>query len=137
MEFQHPRFRDFQIGWALPSSYYHPPRRSFYISFTLITSLEHLTNPMSRPSTPMGLSPRGSFINVSQAANHDNGSGSLTPTEKGRIKAELEIHQALLKAEDGVEKAKKEEVGMPVGSPGESETEFNSSAGDERRSRLR
>lgn len=44
--------------------------------------------------------------------------GSTTPTEKERIKAEMEAHAALLKKDDVVEKAKKEEVGMPAGSPG-------------------
>jgi len=34
--------------------------------------------------------------------------------------AEMEVQAALLKAEDGAERAKKEEVGMPAGSPGES-----------------
>lgn len=44
--------------------------------------------------------------------------GSSSPSEKERIKAEMEVHAALLKKEDVEEKAKKEEVGMPAGSPG-------------------
>ena len=35
------------------------------------------------------------------------------------MKAEEEVRQALLKAQDGADKAKKEEPGVPVGSPGE------------------
>jgi len=41
-----------------------------------------------------------------------------SPSEKERIRAEKEVQAALLKAEDGIERAKKEEVGMPAGSPG-------------------
>ena len=32
--------------------------------------------------------------------------------------AEMEVQAALLKAEDGAERAKKDEAGMPAGSPG-------------------
>jgi GDP-mannose transporter len=45
--------------------------------------------------------------------------GSNTPSEKERIKAEMEAHAALLKQDDVVEKAKKDEVGVPAASPGE------------------
>jgi GDP-mannose transporter len=73
---------------------------------------------MSRPTTPLGLSPRGSFVNINHAALVDSAPG--TPRdEKDRWRAEDEVRQALLKA-DGLEKAKKEDLTLPVGSPGES-----------------
>ena len=72
---------------------------------------------MSRSTTPSGLSPRGSYVNLHAAMLE---SGSNTPSEKERMMAEMEVQAALLKAEDGAERAKKEEVGMPAGSPGES-----------------
>lgn len=68
---------------------------------------------MSRPTTPLGLSPRGSYVNLHSAMLD-------SPSEKERIRAEKEVQAALLKAEDGIERAKKEEVGMPAGSPGTS-----------------
>ncbi len=67
---------------------------------------------MSRPSTPFGLSPRGSFGNLADAAP-----GTPTGDEKERVRAELQMQARL--QEDVVEKAKKEEVGMPAASPGE------------------
>lgn len=77
----------------------------------------------SRPSTPAGLSPRGSFVNLADAS--EPGSplfNNRLVDEKGRIRAELEAesHAALLRSEQAVkaDRAKKEEVGMPVGSPG-------------------
>ena len=71
---------------------------------------------MSRPGTPLGLSPRGSYANLANAAESSSPS---TPSrdEKDRLKAEMEV-QARLKADDS-DKSKKEEVGMPVASPGE------------------
>ncbi|ORX38268.1 hypothetical protein BD324DRAFT_620209 [Kockovaella imperatae] len=70
---------------------------------------------MSRPGTPT-LASRGSFANL---ANYKSGdaSGQTSPTEVERNKAEEEFRQALLKAQDGIEKAKKEEMGVPAASP--------------------
>ena len=69
---------------------------------------------MSRPSTPLGLSPRGSFANLADAIPG-------TPRdEKIRIKAEMDLQAALQSQADIQEKAKKEETGMPVASPGKS-----------------
>ncbi|EIW68378.1 hypothetical protein TREMEDRAFT_69337 [Tremella mesenterica DSM 1558] len=70
---------------------------------------------MSRPQTPLGLSPRGSYVNLAAAAADQ--SPLRTVDEKGRIKAEAEVHAALMKAADGAERAKKEEVGVPASSP--------------------
>ena len=74
---------------------------------------------MSRPSTPLGLSPRGSprgsFANLADAALFSG----APRDEKERARAE--IQKAMLKANDE-EKAKKEEAGMPVASPGRSRT---------------
>lgn len=73
---------------------------------------------MSRPTTPLGLSPRGSYVNLANAII-DSTPGSPTRGEKDRLKAEMEVQQSLLKQADGQEKTKKEEAGMPVASPGE------------------
>jgi len=67
---------------------------------------------MSRPTTPLGLSPRGSYVNIHSAMLE-------SPSEKERVKAEFSVQAALLKLEDGLERAKKEETGMPAGSPSE------------------
>ncbi|KAK6910944.1 GDP-mannose transporter 2 [Kwoniella mangroviensis CBS 8507] len=77
------------------------------------------TPTISRPHTPNGLSPRGSYTNLSAALDAST-PGSSTPAlmaEKERMRAEAEVREALLKAADGAEKAKKEETGMPAGSP--------------------
>jgi len=72
---------------------------------------------MSRPTTPLGFSPRGSFANLAEPAPG-------TPRdEKERLRAEMEMH-ARVKADDE-EKAKKEEVGMSVACPGESLDHYN------------
>jgi hypothetical protein len=64
----------------------------------------------------MGLSPRGSYVNLTHAALAESAPG--TPRdEKERWRAEDEVRQTLLKAE-GLGKAKKEELTLPVGSPG-------------------
>ena len=73
---------------------------------------------MSRPGTPPRLATRGSFASLSGYRSGDV-STLNSPTEKERMKAEEEVRQALLKAQDGADKAKKEEPGVPVGSPGE------------------
>ena len=80
---------------------------------------------MSRPQTPLGLSPRNSYVNLREAADphsHTAPNGLASPIraaldEKERLKAEMEVHAKLLR-EDGAEKAKKEEPGLPAGSPG-------------------
>ncbi|KAK8854545.1 GDP-mannose transporter 2 [Kwoniella newhampshirensis] len=75
----------------------------------------------SRPQTPAGarpgLSPRGSYTNLAAAYENSTPSGAQTPNEKERMRAELEVQAALLKAAEGAEKAKKEEAAMPAGSP--------------------
>ena len=77
---------------------------------------------MSLPNTPPRLlSSRGSFVNlVAGSTRSGDVSGASSPTEKSRMKAEEEVRQALLKAQESIEKAKKEEPGMPVGAPGRS-----------------
>ncbi|ORY21369.1 putative GDP-mannose transporter [Naematelia encephala] len=72
----------------------------------------------SRPQTPLGLSPRGSYVNLANAVlDRDSTPGTPTRDEKERLRAELEVREALLKAEDKLESAKKEESPMPVASP--------------------
>ncbi|KAK1927351.1 hypothetical protein DB88DRAFT_477706 [Papiliotrema laurentii] len=70
---------------------------------------------MSRPTTPSGLSPRGSYVNLHSALLDKEGANS--PSEKERLKAEMEVQAALLRKEDGAERAKKEEPSLPAGSP--------------------
>ncbi|OXB35778.1 GDP-mannose transporter 2 [Cryptococcus neoformans] len=74
------------------------------------------TPSSSRPHTPLGLSPRGSYTNLASAAAYDASSpgGHGAKDEKERLRAEREVQEALLKAQDGVEKAKKEEACMPA-----------------------
>ncbi|KAE8541877.1 GDP-mannose transporter 2 [Cryptococcus gattii VGV] len=73
------------------------------------------TPSSSRPHTPLGLSPRGSYTNLASAAyDASSPGGHGAKDEKERLRAEREVQEALLKAQDGVEKAKKEEVGMPA-----------------------
>lgn len=55
---------------------------------------------------------------MSTAALLDKDGGAPSPSEKERLKAEMEVQAALLRA-DGAEKAKKEEASMPASSPGE------------------
>lgn len=71
---------------------------------------------MSRPTTPHGLSPRGSYVNLLAAGDSDKETFTPGKLEKERLKAEAEVNAALLKHE---EKVKKEEVVVPVGSSGE------------------
>lgn len=61
----------------------------------------------------MGLSPRGSFVNVAEAAEPGS---PLIRDEKARSRAEMEIRESLLKQEKAEESKKVESV--PVGSPG-------------------
>ncbi|KAL0247300.1 GDP-mannose transporter 2 [Cryptococcus tetragattii IND107] len=73
------------------------------------------TPSSSRPHTPLGLSPRGSYTNLASAAyDASSPGGHGAKDEKERLRAEREVQEALLKAQDGVEKAKKEEAGMPA-----------------------
>ncbi|KAI9637702.1 uncharacterized protein MKK02DRAFT_36525 [Dioszegia hungarica] len=72
---------------------------------------------MSHPATPhrgtpIGLSPRGSFVNVTEAAEPGS---PLLRDEKARFRAESEIKETLLK-HGKAEEAKKAEA-MPAGSP--------------------
>ena len=69
---------------------------------------------MSRPSTPLGISPRGSYLNLTDAS-----SGTPLRDEKGRLRLELGL-LAQNRAEE-LEKAKKEEMRQPVAQPGEPE----------------
>jgi hypothetical protein len=76
---------------------------------------------MSHPSTPhrgpgMGLSPRGSFVNVAEAAEPGS---PLIRDEKARSRAEMEIRESFLKQEkaEKAEESKKVEI-TPAGSPG-------------------
>jgi GDP-mannose transporter len=76
----------------------------------------------SRPATPAGLSPRGSYINLADAAEPGTPLFNANRVdEKGRLKAESEA-ESLLRSEMALkaDRAKKEEVGMPAGSPSES-----------------
>lgn len=93
---------------------------------------------LSRPQTPMGLSPRGSFVNVRSAAepgsplfnepsSHSHGSTPGTPRdEKGAGPGGLfrqlqdEAQTALLAAEKGIkaEQSKKDDVAPSSSSPG-------------------
>lgn len=78
------------------------------------------TPSSSRPHTPLGLSPRGSYTNLASAAyDASSPGGHGAKDEKERLRAEREVQEALLKAQDGVEKAKKEEAGMPASTVGE------------------
>ncbi|CAD6574424.1 MAG: GDP-mannose transporter into the lumen of the Golgi [Tremellales sp. Tagirdzhanova-0007] len=65
---------------------------------------------MSRPSTPLGISPRGSYLNLTDAS-----SGTPLRDEKGRLRLELGL-LAQNRAEE-LEKAKKEEMRQPVAQP--------------------
>lgn len=83
---------------------------------------------MSRPTTPSGLSPRGSYVNLHSALLDKEGANS--PSEKERLKAEMEVQAALLRKEDGAERAKKEEPSLPAGSPGKSRSRDDDIAND-------
>jgi GDP-mannose transporter len=69
---------------------------------------------MSRPSTPRGISPRGSYVNLLEG--REEGAFSPSKIEKERLRAEAEVKASLLKEKDG-EKSK-EEAPIPAGSPG-------------------
>lgn len=76
----------------------------------------------------MGVSPRSSYVNLSSLHSSSSSPiGSPTATNSSGIAAGLhekerlaraEIERMVLEKEDGEEKAKKEEVRMPVASPG-------------------
>lgn len=70
---------------------------------------------MSRPTTPHGVSPRGSYVNLLEG--REDGAGLFSPSkiEKERLRAEAEVNASLLKEKDG---EKKEEPPVPVGSSG-------------------
>jgi GDP-mannose transporter len=69
---------------------------------------------MSRPQTPRGLSPRGSYVNLLAAGESEKETFTPSKLEKERLKAEAEVQAALLR---NGEKAK--EAAVPVGSSGE------------------
>ncbi|WVO14439.1 GDP-mannose transporter 2 [Cryptococcus depauperatus] len=83
-----------------------------------------------RPETPLRPSPRGSYFNLAGAAANDaaSPSGAITPNsdlagnysikeEKEKLRVQREAQEKLLEVQDGLEKAKKEDAGMPVASP--------------------
>ena len=75
----------------------------------------------SRPSTPAGLSPRGSYVNLADVAEPGDPLFA-TRGERGRLNSLIddEAQVALLKSEEKVkaDQAKKEESPLPAGSPG-------------------
>ena len=71
---------------------------------------------MSRPTTPHGISPRGSYVNLLEG--REEGAFSPSKIEKERLRAEAEVNAALLKDKEGDKK--KEEAPVSAGSPGES-----------------
>lgn len=100
-------------------------RKHLFFSFLFFSSIHaqamaSYTPSSSRPHTPLGLSPRGSYTNLASAAyDASSPGGHGAKDEKERLRAEREVQEALLKAQDGVEKAKKEEVCMPASTTGE------------------
>lgn len=79
-------------------------------------SLLQATTTMSRPTTPHGISPRGSYVNLLEG--REEGAFSPSKIEKERLRAEAEVNAALLKDKEGDKK--KEEAPVAAGSPGES-----------------
>ncbi|WVQ72691.1 GDP-mannose transporter 2 [Cryptococcus sp. DSM 104548] len=85
------------------------------------------TPSSSRPHTPLGLSPRGSYTNLASAAYEaSTPSGLVSPggnalgainDEKERLRAEKEVQEALRKAQDEEEKAKRQDLPVPASSP--------------------
>lgn len=70
---------------------------------------------LSRPGTPSGLSPRGSYVNLLLAGKES----PIAPMdEKDRLRAEAELRDRA--QADLAERAKKDEGAMPAGSPGSS-----------------
>ncbi|KAL7422741.1 GDP-mannose transporter into the lumen of the Golgi [Cryptotrichosporon argae] len=87
---------------------------------------------MSRPGTPTGLSPRGSYVNLALLPEPTSSHAHSTPSspipgtplsgpfisgaEKDRLRAEQEVEAraALLQAADGLERAKKDAPAMPA-----------------------
>lgn len=71
---------------------------------------------MSRPQTPHGISPRGSYVNLLEG--REEGTFSPSKIEKERLRAEAEVNAALLREKEGQGDKKKEEPPVAVGSPG-------------------
>lgn len=71
---------------------------------------------MSRPTTPHGISPRGSYVNLLEG--REEGAFSPSKIEKERLRAEAEVKASLLKEKDSEKSARKEEPTVPVGSSG-------------------
>jgi len=75
---------------------------------------------MSRPQTPHGISPRGSYVNLQEGRDEaQQALFSPSKIEKERLRAEAEVNASLLRKEDGDNK-KKEEVAPVAASPGTS-----------------
>jgi len=70
---------------------------------------------MSRPQTPMGISPRGSYVNLSEK-REEQAMFSPSKIEKERLRAEAEVNASLLREKD--DDKKKEEITAVVSSPG-------------------
>ena len=101
----------YAVYFQLSLIVFNPPSslRSLHL---LPTPSSAMISGVSRPTTP-GLSPRsGSSANLHSTL--------LEAAEKDRQRAEAEVQQALLKAEDGLERAKKEINSVSASSPGES-----------------
>ena len=74
---------------------------------------------MSRPQTPHGISPRGSYVNLQEGRDEaQQALFSPSKIEKERLRAEAEVNASLLRKEDGDKK--KEEVAPVAASPGTS-----------------
>lgn len=77
---------------------------------------------MSRPTTPHGISPRGSYVNLLEG--REEGAFSPSKVEKERLRAEAEVNASLLREKEGDKK--KEEAAPPAGSPGKPESPLTS-----------
>jgi hypothetical protein len=88
----------------------------------LITFISPLSNEiMSRPQTPHGISPRGSYVNLQEGRDEaQQALFSPSKIEKERLRAEAEVHASLLRKEDDGRDKKKEEVAPAAASPGTS-----------------
>jgi GDP-mannose transporter len=71
---------------------------------------------MSRPQTPHGISPRGSYVNLLEGRENEAPAFSPSKIEKERLRAEAEVKASLLREKD--EDRKKEEAPAAVASPG-------------------
>lgn len=80
----------------------------------LIDSVSFIT--MSRPQTPHGISPRGSYVNLLEGRENEAPAFSPSKIEKERLRAEAEVKASLLREKD--EDRKKEEAPAAVASPG-------------------